>query len=96
MCSKEKQSRLKCPFRARHSTVIREMCNNDSLYCSLDRNLQPKLVKRNHDYCFQLLSQMVVTNIKSCDFVVSIPNEFMVNNILFNEKFWKELCSPLS
>ena len=83
---------VKCPFKARHG-IVREMCNDNSFYCSLDSNLKPML-KRTHQYFFQVQGQMAVTNINSCDFVVWTPTEFTVETIPFDAKFWKEICYP--
>ena len=83
---------VKCPYRARHGTV-REMCGNDAFCCSLDSSSQPRL-KDKHDYYYQVQGQMAITKIHTCDFIVWTPNEFTVETITFNEKFWKENCYP--
>ena len=83
---------VKCPYKARHSTV-REMCSDGSFYCTLDSNLQPKL-KHTHEYYYQVQGQMAVIKVHLCDFVVWTPNEFTIETITFDEKFWNEVCYP--
>ena len=83
---------VKCPYRARQGTV-REICSNNAFCCSLDSNQQPRL-KDTHEYYYQIQGQMAITKIHVCDFIVWTPNEFTVETIMFDEKFWKEKCYP--
>ena len=83
---------VKCPYRARNSTV-HEMCSDKSFHCSLDDNLQPML-KRTHDYYYQVQGQMAVSNIHQCDFVVWTPKGYTIELITFDQHFWSETCYP--
>lgn len=83
---------VKCPSKARHSTV-QDMCSDESFYCSLNSNSQPRL-KHTHEYYYQVQGQMAVSGIHLCDFVVWTPKGCTIETIHFDEKFWNEKCYP--
>ena len=83
---------VKCPYKARNMTVT-EMCVDKSFYCSLDENFQPVL-KRTHEYYYQVQGQMATTKIHQCDFVIWTPKQCVVETIEFDEKFWNDTCYP--
>ena len=82
---------VKCPFNAQDKT-IKQACETKSFCCCLDEG-KPHL-KLDHDYFFQVQGQMAITGIHTCDFVVWTPKDVFIQTVLFDSKFWNQICLP--
>ena len=58
---------VKCPYKHRNS-VISDACK-DSGFCLTIIN-DKVVLKRNHDYYFQVIGQLAITGAQYCDFLV--------------------------
>ncbi len=76
---------FKCPYSAKHCSVV-DACSNSTFFCKL-MDGKPVL-KRTHNYYYQVQGQMAITGIKVCDFAVWTPTDMTVEEIYFDEYFW--------
>jgi len=52
-------------------------------------------LKRSHDYYYQVMGQMGITGASWCDFFVYAKDDFYVERIVFDEKFFSEMMFKL-
>ena len=45
-------------------------------------------LKRNHDYYYQVLTQLAVTGLEWCDFFVWCENDYHLETIYLNQAIW--------
>lgn len=82
---------IKCPYSSRNNTIV-SACSNASFFCTLKDNT-PSL-KKSHNYFYQIQGQMAVSGIQKCDFIVWTTQDFLVQQIAFDELFWQSKCLP--
>ncbi|XP_045178965.2 uncharacterized protein LOC123538734 [Mercenaria mercenaria] len=72
---------IKCPLV---SSILEASC--------LKRNTDGKLkLKRNHDYYYQVLTQLAVVGLEWCDLFVWCENDYFTETIYFNQDIWKNV-----
>ena len=83
---------VKCPFSARDKTIKQACAESKSFCCDIvDGKCQLKI---DHDYYFQIMGQMAITGIHSCDFVVWTTKDLFVQTIDFDSDLWISTCIP--
>ena len=48
-------------------------------------------LKKNHNYYYQILTQLAVSGLEGCDFFVWCANDNHQETIYFNEELWKDV-----
>jgi hypothetical protein len=76
---------IKCPY-AHCSDTVMEACR-DPQFCFELQDGQAVL-KRSHNYFFQVMGQMTISGTHSCDFILFTKKDISVEMIRFNEKDW--------
>ena len=85
---------IKCPYSCRGNTV-RDGCKNlKSFFCQLNES-NLVVLKRNHQYYFQVQGAMAITGAQWCDFIVWTPKECTIERIAFDPKFWESTYAYL-
>ncbi|SMN02463.1 phage-related exonuclease [uncultured Candidatus Thioglobus sp.] len=86
---------IKCPFSFRSkSSILEAIDNNKCLFCHIDEETKSVMLKRNHDYFYQVQGQMAVVGAQWCDFVIWAPAFFHIERISYDDTFWKNKCLP--
>ena len=52
-------------------------------------------INKNHKYCHQIQQQLFRTKKTLCDFIVSNGEWLKIEDIVFDEIFWKEIATKL-
>lgn len=83
---------VKCPFSARDKT-IKQACAESKPFCCdiIDDKCQLKV---DHEYYFQIMGQMAITGVSTCDFVVWTTKDIHVQTINFDSGLWINTCLP--
>ena len=63
-------------------------------YLELNHDGEPQL-KRNHEYYFQIQTQLGVTARTYCDFFVYTSHGYFLERINFDKRFWDEILDVL-
>eukprot|EP00117_Sycon_ciliatum_P014839 scpid81162/ scgid14934/ len=84
---------VKCPYKYRHQR-IENVCT-DKLQSLEMVNGVPTL-KRNHQYYYQIMGQLAVTERQWCDYIVFTRRDIHVERIYFDEAFWSEMLATLT
>ena len=64
---------VKCPILCRQKPIA-DVSRNNSTFCIVE-NIGKIELSSSHSYCYQIQTQMYVTNLPWCDFVVWTPVE---------------------
>ena len=83
-CCEDKLIEIKCPYCQRNEEI------SGMVDCLQDVNGQLHLNK-DHAYYYQVQCQLLVSEIKSCDFVVWTTKDFFVEKIMFDEIFCNDM-----
>ena len=78
---------IKCPFSLRDKASLDSACK----FCCEDEN-GSMVLKRSHDYFFQVQGQMAALGVQWCDFIVWAPAFLHTERITWDESFWKNKC----
>ena len=82
---------MKCPFVFKKS--IAEASTESSSFCLRNSNGSLQ-VKTNHQYFYQVQTQLFVTRLQWCDFVLWASNEdVFVERILYDQQFIERAIS---
>ena len=76
---------VKCPFKHRESS-IEEACKDPS-FC-LEKKDGKILLKRSHNYYYQVIGQLGITGAVSCYFVVWTLNDVFIEEVILDKEFW--------
>ncbi|XP_033635761.1 uncharacterized protein LOC117296806 isoform X2 [Asterias rubens] len=84
---------VKCPY-SKKDVPMETACADPSFYLSTsDQGTQ---LKENHQYYYQIQTQLHSTKRKYCDFVVWIPSQIHIQRIEFNANFFKCILEKVS
>lgn len=86
-CCGKQLVEVKCPF----SIKDEKLYENENFYLKKDHDGEFRL-DREHEYFFQVQTQMGVTQIESCLFVVWTTQDVHIEQILFDQAMWQEMC----
>ncbi|ESO88647.1 hypothetical protein LOTGIDRAFT_165431 [Lottia gigantea] len=78
---------VKCPFKWRFSKIV-DACTDSQFCCEMNKD--KVILKRSHNYYYQVQAQMALTNSLWCDFVVWTLCDISIERIAFNKQFWQE------
>lgn len=81
---------IKCPYATRNCTVI-DMCLQDSSFLVED-DIGNICLDKQHDYHYQVQTQLLVTDVNHCDFIVWTNEDFFVERIYHDELFQETIC----
>lgn len=81
---------LKCPFSMREVKDITEMVGAGSCLETVNGTVH---LRRQHDYFYQVQTQMAVCNVQWCDFVVWTPNVLHVERVWKDEHFCEDILA---
>lgn len=85
---------VKCPFK--HSLVtVREAATIDNDFCLCVNSTGRLMLKRNHNYYFQIQIQMLVCDVEFCYFVVYTTVDLVILRIAFNRAFTLSIIPKL-
>ena len=84
---------VKCPFSLRHLKP-EDACKEPGFFCELVDG--SPLLKRSHNYYYQVQGQLGVCGLTWCDFVVYFPKGLIIERIEFDEMFWKSMVTTLT
>ena len=84
---------VKCPFSARDMTV-KEACTEANHFVVIIIINNKCQLNVNHEYYFQVMGQMAITGVHTCDFVVWTTKDFYVQTINFDSDLWINTCLP--
>lgn len=83
---------VKCPYKHRNSSIS-DACK-DTKFCLTITNSEPVL-KRNHDYYFQVIGQLAITGAQYCDFIVWTLIDMHIERIFIDKDLWQEMTDKL-
>ena len=83
---------VKCPFKHRKNKIV-DACS-DASFCLTDINTV--MLKRTHDYYYQVTGQLALTGAQFCDFVVWTEVDMFIERIHFDAKLWDDMKSKLA
>ena len=81
----------KCPYSAREITPSEACTSLKGFFCNLENG--KAVLKRNHNYYYQVQGTMAITGRKWCDFTVWTPKGLSIERISFDKKFWDTVVS---
>ena len=84
---------VKCPFTLRNLTP-EEACADPNFHCHLV-NGKPEL-KKDHPNYYQVQGQLGLTGLKWCEFVLFFQKGLIIQQIKFDELFWKSMIEKLT
>ena len=84
---------IKCPYKFRDITPV-EAASQKGFFDQLDNGTV--VLKRQHDYYFQVQGQMAICQQKWCDFVIYTSVGISVQRISFDQTFWTAMLSTLT
>ncbi len=64
-------------------------------FCLALENGKPML-KKNHDYYYQVIGQLAVTGAEFCDFVVWTLKDVHKERVYFNKNIWQDMLDKLT
>ncbi|XP_050066973.1 uncharacterized protein LOC126555927 [Aphis gossypii] len=80
---------IKCPYTARDTVDAVSAVNNKLLqYCIVSENNKKMKLKKNHDYYYQIIGQLHITQKEKCYFIIHTKNWTNVEIILYDNEFW--------
>ena len=79
---------VKCPYVC-NMTTITDACRQVPAFCLVEQE-GTMCLSESHKYFYQIQTQMHVTRLQWCDFVVWCPKEVFVQRIWYNTIFTKE------
>ena len=82
---------VKCPFVCEKMTIL-EASRQVAAFCLVE-NSGKMYLSESHGYYYQIQTQMHVTNLKWCDFVIWHPQEVFVQRIWYDTTFMKAAIS---
>ena len=84
---------VKCPFKHRKSKIA-EACEDGSfcLRCVDDTIV----LKRMHDYYYQVTGQLALTGAQFCDFVVWTEEDIHIERIRLDNELWDDMVKKLN
>ena len=83
---------IKCPYKWRQSSLADAVKDKD--FCCQKVHDKTKL-KETHNYMYQVMGQMAVTDLNWADFVVWTKVDINVERIHFDEKVWNFMLEKL-
>ena len=89
-CCGKQLVEVKCPF-TKKDELLNVTDEKANFYLKKDESGELHL-DNNHEYFFQVQTQMGVTKVESCLFVVWTTVDLHVEQILFDEGNWQEMC----
>ncbi|KAK3106389.1 hypothetical protein FSP39_018991 [Pinctada imbricata] len=94
-CCGEGILEIKCPSSDKWKNATPEDCAlDDTFFCKMsDDNI---MLKKNHNYYYQVQGQLAISGRKYCDFVVWTLKGFSVQRIKFDENFWSNMLCKLN
>ncbi|XP_050065595.1 uncharacterized protein LOC126554579 [Aphis gossypii] len=87
---------IKCPYSVKdYSNIFEAISDGKIIYCTVDENKEVVLLKKNHDYYFQIQTQLHVTKRKLCHFFIFTDNWYYSIQVKYCEQFWNKNIQPL-
>ena len=80
---------VKCPYKHRNNTIA-QACEDSGFCLAFNSNDQP-ILKRSHDYYFQVTGQLAITGAEYCDFVVWMLVDLHIERVYMDRELWKEM-----
>lgn len=88
-CCGLRVSEVKCPF----CKQIEMLDGKDGKFC-LKKDSEGSLkLDRNHAYYFQVQTQLGVCKLESAYFIVWTESDMHIEEITFQEEFWRDMCA---
>ena len=84
---------VKCPYTAKDVTPTIAAQTKSSFCCQIHNN--QLILKKSHDYYYQVQGQLAITRAKWCDFCVYTPHGFSVERITLDASFWQSTVTKL-
>ena len=75
-----------CPFSARDKIIKQACAESKSFCCNINDDKCP--LKVDHEYYFQVVDQIAITGVSTCDFVVLTTKDLHVQTINFDSGLW--------
>ena len=88
-CCGESIVEIKCPFNMKDKYIV-DICNNKSFLCFENNKIT---LKHNHEYYYQVQTQLMVSGKQFCDFVVWTQTDFHKERISKNEDFCRYILN---
>ena len=89
-CCGKQLVEVKCPFTKRND-ILKDIKHDKAFFLKEDDSGELKL-DSEHEYFYQIQTQMGVTKVESCLFVVWTSVDLHVEQILFDEEKWQEMA----
>ena len=86
---------VKCPFKHRKNKIV-DACSDASFCLQVTDINNTVILKRTHDYYYQVTGQLALTGAQFCDFVVWTEVDIFIERIHFDSKLWNEMKSKLA
>lgn len=83
----------KCPYTARDMTPYEACTSLKSFFCKLED--EKVVLRRNHNYYYQVQGALGVTGRQWCDFAVWTPKGISSERIKFDKAFWESMTKKL-
>ena len=84
---------VKCPYKHRKSK-IEDACS-DTSFCLANAD-NTIMLKRTHDYYYQVTGQKALTGAQLCDFIVWTEVDVHIERIYFNAELWDNMKLKLA
>ena len=93
-CCEPRVVEIKCPYTGRDlDPKAAFLSDNVGGTCSADGQTE---LRNSHPYYYQVQTQMAVSGLKSCDFVIYTNIGIYIVEIDFNKQFWDDVISKVS
>eukprot|EP00102_Acyrthosiphon_pisum_P008789 XP_003245924.1 PREDICTED: uncharacterized protein LOC100573304 [Acyrthosiphon pisum] len=87
---------IKCPYSAKDYLDIFEYISDGKInYCTADKSNGEVKLKKNHDYYFQIQTQLHVTKRTLCHLFIFTENWYYSIDIKYCQQFWNKNIQPL-
>ncbi|XP_069110245.1 uncharacterized protein [Argopecten irradians] len=87
---------IKCPASDKWKFVSPEECSQDPKFCC-ELNDGKVMLKRTHNYYYQVQGQMALSQKQWCDFVIwTCTGKISVERIPFDKDFWEDVVKKLN
>ena len=84
---------IKCPYSAWDTTPIKAAQIIPSFSCQIYNGAL--LLKKNHNYYYQVQGQLAITGAKWCDFCVYTPHGLSIQRITLDTYLWESVVCKL-
>ena len=92
-CCGKRSLEIKCPYSYRDKNIEALVENNYCLYQEHDSEIT---LKKDHEYYYQVQTQLLVSGLQTCDFFVWTKSDYTLVQVQTDKKIQDEIISKSS